>query len=690
MKKKYILNGKIYYEDELTSYAQKSNLGLSDYLKESGAKEHIDNNMYSLNGKDYSGNDLADFAKKSNLPYQDYLSEAGAKKKVTTVPTSKDLQAGVSPSTTSTTDWGTNALNPMAAVKKIEQPKEYFPGVPVPKEKQVKPKVVAQRPSLKDHDKEDDGSFFGDVVDYSKSLYNKAVEGVGGMASGAVDLISSAIASGDDPNFPKEEFLKVVREKIEPSIKAKVELAGRYALGGAMGRPFTPVSEVPKEKQKKFDENFLLGTIGGIAKMAPQMVVPMGGGFILDAIDTGIQSVNSTEQGKKLPESVKSIFGIGSGIVMGAMTALQIDKIFGKQSTKVAQNIAVKTIADLLAKSTKPITTEMFEAAIQNSVKTLKDKIVSGGSKVAKAAVTGGLFGVGLETANTAAEMALNKAVDKDVFEPMSWGNYWGRITKGAASGATMGAILGGVHVPFTKTENYIKNKVSEAKKPEDIGVIKEEIFSNVDKGLITQEQSDAMVGLVDRYAGLHSTIPADVPNKANVIDKIEHRNDLLKQAADLEKQKETLDPAFHPKIDSEIKALNEIANEVNNQILEVPQGKKEGEQVYRVDYRDEKGEPAHKYFNSEEESKTFFNNVPVSPVGVEGYYEKLPVGEVVEQVEMPIEVPKRPEEVGKPEEITKPIELTTEVPEAELPQTKIEKLRAEEQTELDSKIDNA
>ena len=82
MKKKYILNGKIYYEDELASYAKKSNLSLDDYIKESGAKEHNDTSIYTLNGKEYDGNTLADYAKQSDLPFDSYLKESGAKKKI--------------------------------------------------------------------------------------------------------------------------------------------------------------------------------------------------------------------------------------------------------------------------------------------------------------------------------------------------------------------------------------------------------------------------------------------------------------------------------------------------------------------------------------------------------------------------------------------------------------------------------
>ena len=102
--KKYILNGKIYDESTLGGLAQKSNMSLGDYLKESGATEHNDPNTYLLNGKEYSGDVMAQMAQKSDMPYDDYLKEAGAKKKE------------VSPE-------GSSAPNPIDLVNQLNQAK---------------------------------------------------------------------------------------------------------------------------------------------------------------------------------------------------------------------------------------------------------------------------------------------------------------------------------------------------------------------------------------------------------------------------------------------------------------------------------------------------------------------------------------------------------------------------------------
>jgi hypothetical protein len=106
MKKRYILNGKIYYEEDLTPFATESGMSFDDYLKESGATEHKDDNVYIYKDKEYKSDAMADFAKQSDMPYEDYLKEIGAKKKDFQTPstdTSKGLQGTESASITSTT-----------------------------------------------------------------------------------------------------------------------------------------------------------------------------------------------------------------------------------------------------------------------------------------------------------------------------------------------------------------------------------------------------------------------------------------------------------------------------------------------------------------------------------------------------------------------------------------------------------
>jgi len=94
MKKKYLLNGKIYTEEDLTPFAKENQLDLNVYVQEVGATEFNDANTYEFQGKEYTGNDLADFARENEMPFQDYLKEIGAKKKADTLPSKQDLGSG--------------------------------------------------------------------------------------------------------------------------------------------------------------------------------------------------------------------------------------------------------------------------------------------------------------------------------------------------------------------------------------------------------------------------------------------------------------------------------------------------------------------------------------------------------------------------------------------------------------------
>lgn len=80
MEEEYILNGKVYKASDLNSYAKKSGLSLSEYIKESGAKvSQAAEKNYSLGGKNYDRKTLETYAKKSGLSFDEYVKESGAK-----------------------------------------------------------------------------------------------------------------------------------------------------------------------------------------------------------------------------------------------------------------------------------------------------------------------------------------------------------------------------------------------------------------------------------------------------------------------------------------------------------------------------------------------------------------------------------------------------------------------------------
>ena len=472
-------------------------------------------------------------------------------------------QAGTSPTPSPLSSplkrakWEENPLNPLAAVNKAQAKKEAEEKImprPTPTVGKTAPaKVAPQRKPIAEHE---DG-VIQNVQDFGKYVWNKTLEAVGRVGAGTGELLVDALSLTDDPNFPKEELVKTYREEIAPKFRQAPE---KY-LG----------AELPKEKIKKFDDNFVTSVIGGVPGVIAEAAIPFGAGFIADAIDSGIQTINDSEEGKKLPESQKTIFGIGSGIAMGALTALGIDKIFGKQSSKIANKLAMETFSKLISESKEPITKEIFEAAIKNNSKSLYNKIISTGGKLGESALVGSLFTGGIEVTNEIAKQTTNALTKKDVFDPFSWGKFTGNTIRSMAHGAATGFVLGAATIPFSKAENAIKNEVLKAKNPQDIENLKTQIVEQVGKGTLDPMHAESIGKLIDSYSSANAKVPSNVENRDSVVDLVKQKDDLKQAATDKLEETKVVDDAFHPQIQQEATVLLNRANELNESITGQP-----------------------------------------------------------------------------------------------------------------------
>ena len=524
--------------------------------------------------------------------------------------TSKGLQDGGSKSTIPTTPtWETSALNPKTAIDKVQAGVETTPIVDGYKEDtpinqaalkakldiatmNFKPQKGAFVPSARqlfdikmtggapkptnieesvDQDKDDAGTRTG-------YWWNSILSGIGSVSSGASDLMmqaltavlpDEAIGGTGTPEQNREDALKQWRQQVEPDVREGVK-----KLAGA---------NVSSKKQKQFDDEFFTSAVGGLAGTIPMLLGTRGTGLFLGSYDMGLETINNTEEGKKLPESVKSIFGIGVGVANAALEKYGIDKIFGKQSSKVATKLAIRTMSDLVKKSEVPITTAIFEQALNANAQGLKKRIVSAGGKLAGSATTEFITGGLQESANILAEEIVNKTQNKQVFEPSDWGGKGSRIFKSASQEAVGGGLIGVAALPFSKTRNYISEKVAEAKSPEDIQYLKNEILKQAESGKFNQNEVNETVGLVDKYAAIHSKIPVDAFNKKEVAEDIIHRDELEQHIEEKKKELEATDVAFKPEIEKEILALQNTYQEINNnilnkstqpEVLEIPEGK--------------------------------------------------------------------------------------------------------------------
>lgn len=388
-------------------------------------------------------------------------------------------------------------------------------------------------------------------------IWNKITDAVGGLSSAAGDITMQLLAKipaarGD---MTEDEVMKQYRAESSPVIRsATTQLIG---------------ADVSKEREKDFNGQFLTHAAGSIASMVPAMGFPKGTGFVLQAFDGGLQNINNTKVGKDLPESAKTIYAIGVGLATGLLMKANLNTIFGKETNNIASGLTANVMADLVKKSDEPITAEVFQAAMQSAVSGLKNKVISAGGKIGKGAITGGIFGSAMEATNIAAEEITNKATGQQVFEPTTWGEKFGRVLQGGKEMAEVGGLLGGIQIPFSKSRDYIKEKVGEAKTPEDIQALKDELIGKVQEKGGTEDAAKTVNDLVDKYVEVYSQIPPEANNKSAIVDNIQERDALANHIDEKTEQLQTVDPAFHEPITQEINASNGRIDEINQEIAE-------------------------------------------------------------------------------------------------------------------------
>lgn len=386
-------------------------------------------------------------------------------------------------------------------------------------------------------------------------IYNGLLEGIGALSSAGTDAMAQiavhmpgALGEGMTP----EEGLKMIREEMEPGLRS-----GMKGLVGA---------EISNKKETQYNDEFIISAFKGLASSAPAMISPYGTGLFMQAYDSGLQSINETEKGKELPELTKTIFAGTVGTAQGFLENYGLSKIFGKTSDKVAQELSAKVMKELIGKSKGPITREMFETALEASVKTLKQRVIQTGKAGAIEFETGSLQ----ELSTILAEKGTNVATGEQIFEPQSWGEMVGRVLYAGAQEAVGGFILGGGKqmISPSSARNYIAEKVASAKSEEDIFNLKNEIQSNVESGVLTSDEGTFATELVDKYAAIKSKIPDDVVQKKDVADLIIDREEVKEIIEEKKMQLETVDEAYKPNIEKEVELLEKRVKEINNEIV--------------------------------------------------------------------------------------------------------------------------
>jgi hypothetical protein len=407
-------------------------------------------------------------------------------------------------------------------------------------------------------------SGLNNVIGYA---YNKILSGIGKAITAPADFIFNALTSSETlrGGGTKEEVLKEYRNNVLPLVSKTI----KDNLG----------ANVSLEKENKYNEGFVTGTIGGLAETLPAILTPAparAAVLFSQGFESQLESINNTDVGKNLPESTKTVFATGTGTAMAALERFGIEKILGNTSNKVAQSLSIKTINELIEKAPKEITSEMFEKALNSQIVSLKDQIVEKGGKIASAALVEGITGGLQEITAITGEKITNLSTNKKVFDYESFGVSAGRVLKSAGQEALGGVALGSVVSNMNKIDNYVSDKVSNAKSIEDINKIKSDLILEVNNGSISDVDAEKINGLIDEYSNIYSTIPEFSENRKKIASKIKERTGII---SDIESKVETLkkvDEAFQPQMMAEIEALKGRAVEINEEINNIARNKEE------------------------------------------------------------------------------------------------------------------
>jgi len=401
-------------------------------------------------------------------------------------------------------------------------------------------------------DKDRSGNRFG-------YIYNQMLKGIGSAVTGVADaaIVLAEMLPTGDTEIESGALLKDYRENGAPIV--------REYLKDGIG------ADVDKGREKKFDDEFITSALGGLAYSAPAMVTPYGIGLFSQAYDTGLESINSSEEGQKLSEGQKTLYAGLIGGVVGLLEKTGLERIFGKSSVsqRAIDGLVVKAV-DAAKRDGIKLTSDYFDKFIGREINSLSAKLLRTGKNVGEASLIEGVTGGLQELATIGSERITNVLTDKDVFDKQSLGEMTGRVLKASAAEALGGGILGGVKsFQNSSTKSELVNRITSVKSFEDNRNLLVDIEQAATELGLNEAEIEDITNSLDQYQKIIERLPADLPAeaKAKIIPLVEEREDLIESMKGEVAKLDKIDSAFQPQQAAKIEALNERVKAINGEI---------------------------------------------------------------------------------------------------------------------------
>jgi hypothetical protein len=417
-----------------------------------------------------------------------------------------------------------------------------------------------------------------------KSMWNAVLSSAQSTMDSFAELASKSTASagvgapGVGPQYRQKT--KTPQERIEEAKKIKQDIEKEV---------FGKIKfEIPEEEQKKLEFDISDG-IGmknlsalavGAARMVPDILqAELTGGttFFLQGYADGVKEYDqSAEKSKISPnENARDFYGLTSGLVTGVLQKFTIDKIF-RGAPEMLNNMKKKVIVDVMSnieKSGEKYTVKQIENLVEQETK----KAVSGLKGVAKRygvpIITGAATGAAMAGEKDAAKFVTNKIQGKQIFDEKDIkAHLWKNIANSATQMGVLSGVMGGSMNLLSNTNNEILTQVVEAKNPEHIEKINDDLNKIMDKNNFTDEEKAAVKKSLDDYVEIKKTLPPDISDEhqLKVIPLIKDRRLIDEDIKNKTEQIKNTDESLQDKGIEELKMLQDRKEGINKEINDI------------------------------------------------------------------------------------------------------------------------
>ena len=372
-----------------------------------------------------------------------------------------------------------------------------------------------------------------------------------------------------------------------PTKAQKKEIMSSIRTAGKQFKEAVPLKYTQQEAKLDVTDGFGFEDLKALPELAGRVAldVPMGmatGGtsfFVQgygDAIKDYDQQIEKT--GVEPDEKARQFYGVAGGTINGLLEKFAIDKIFkGPAFTKLKTKIFAD-VAKRAAIYEGKLGTDVIETLAAEETKKAMSTFKNRGIKALYAAgVESGTEGLqtGLEEG---AKMASNAIQGKELFDEKEIkDNLFKNIVNSAVAGGIMGGTMGGITSLMSDTNNQILEEVANAKTPEDINAVMNNLETIFQEERMSPDEQDMVRNQVKKYAEIKQTIPNDISAQAQnqAIKLIEARNEVDEAIRQREEAAKSMDEAVAADESAMIERLKDSRNSFNDRIRDVVTGEK-------------------------------------------------------------------------------------------------------------------